>query len=78
LVWTKVYQDLYSIARVDGEASLTQIHSVETETLLGKKAPTLTLGLEAALFNRLNLNVDLLYPENHRHDLQPSVGSLTR
>lgn len=75
---TKVYQDLYSIARVDGEASLTKSFRGNRD-VTWEKSTNFNVGLEAALFNRLNLNVDYFIKKTtdmiYNRPLAPSQGS---
>lgn len=75
---TKVYQDLYSIARVDGEASLTKSFRGNRD-VTWEKSTNFNVGVEAALFGRVNLNVDYFIKKTtdmiYNRPLAPSQGS---
>lgn len=76
--YTKVYQDLYAISRVDGEASLTKVFRAAPD-VTWEKSNNFNLGLEGKFFNRLTLNVEYFVKETtdmiYARPLAPSQGS---
>ena len=76
--YTKVYEDLYTISRVDGEASVTKVFRAAPE-VTWEKSNNFNAGFEARLFNRLTLNADFFIKETkdmiYSRPLAPSAGS---
>ena len=76
--YTKVYEDLYTISRVDGEASVTKVFRAAPE-VTWEKSNNFNAGFEARLFNRLTLNADFFIKETkdmiYLRPLAPSAGS---
>jgi len=76
--YTKVYEDLYRIDRVDGEASLVKTFR-NAPDVTWEKSDNFNIGLEGRFFNRLSANVeyyikrtkDMIYSK----PLPPSMGS---
>jgi outer membrane receptor protein involved in Fe transport len=75
---TKVYNDLYEISRVDGEASLTKYFRGNRDVTWEKSA-NFNAGFEASLFDRLSVNADFFIKETkdmiYYRPLAPSQGS---
>ncbi len=60
--YSRVYENLYRIDRVDGNASLTQTFRAAPE-VTWEKSNNFNIGIESRLFNRLNLNVEYFVKE---------------
>ena len=58
----KVYENLYRIDRVDGNASLTQIFRAAPD-VTWEKSDNFNVGIEAKLFNKLSVNVEYFIKE---------------
>lgn len=76
--YTKVYEDLYSISRVDGEASVTKVFRAAPE-VTWEKSNNFNVGFESRFFNRVSLNADFFIKETkdmiYSKPLAPSAGS---
>ena len=76
--YTKVYEDLYTIARVDGEASVTKVFRAAPE-VTWEKSNNFNVGFESKFFNRLSVNADFFIKETkdmiYSKPLAPSAGS---
>ena len=59
---SRVYENLYRIDRVDGEASLTQIFRA-APNVTWEKSNNLNLGVEGKLWNRFNFDVEYFVKE---------------
>ena len=59
---TRVYENLYSINRVDGEAALEQTFRAAPE-VTWEKSNNFNIGIDGRLFNRLNFNVEYFVKE---------------
>lgn len=75
--YTNVSDNLYSIERVDGQASLSKVFR-SAENLTWEKSNNLNVGIEAVLWNRLSLNVDYFLKQTkdmiYARPLAPSQG----
>ena len=77
LGYTKVYEDLYSITRVDGQASLNKVFRAAPE-VTWEKSNNFNVGIEAKVFDRFNLNFEYFIKETkdmiYSKPLAPSQG----
>ena len=77
LGYTTVYQDLYSIERVDGEASLTKKFRAAPD-VTWEKSQNFNVGFETRFFNRLSVNADFFIKHTkdmiYLRPLAPSEG----
>ena len=75
--YTKVYEDLYTITRVDGQASLNKTFRAAPE-VTWEKSNNFNVGAEAKFFGRFNLNVEYFIKETkdmiYSKPLAPSQG----
>ena len=76
--YTRVYENLYRIDRVDGAASLTQTFRAAPD-VTWEKSNNFNIGLETKLFDRVSLNVEYFIKETkdmiYFRPLAPSQGS---
>ena len=74
---TKVYEDLYSINRIDGEASIVKVFRAAPD-VTWEKSDNFNAGFEARLFDRLSINADFFIKETkdmiYYRPLAPSQG----
>lgn len=74
---TKVYEDLYSISRIDGEASIVKVFRAAPD-VTWEKSDNFNAGFEARLFDRLSINADFFIKETkdmiYYRPLAPSQG----
>ena len=77
LGYTTVYQDLYTITRVDGEASLTKVFRAAPD-VTWEKSQNFNVGFETRFFNRLSVNADFFVKHTkdmiYMRPLAPSEG----
>lgn len=77
LGYTKVYEDLYTISRVDGEASINKVFRAAPE-VTWEKSNNFNVGFESRFFNRVSLNADFFIKETkdmiYSKPLAPSAG----
>ena len=77
LGYTTVYQDLYTITRVDGEASLTKTFRAAPD-VTWEKSQNFNVGFESRFFNRLTVNADFFIKHTkdmiYLRPLAPSEG----
>ena len=59
---TKVYEDLYRIDRIDGEASIVKVFRAAPD-VTWEKSDNFNAGIEARFFNRLSVNADFFIKE---------------
>ena len=75
---TKVYEDLYSISRIDGEASIVKVFRAAPD-VTWEKSDNFNAGFEARLFDRLSINADFFIKETkdmiYYRPLAPSQGA---
>ena len=75
--YTKVYEDLYSITRVDGQASLNKVFRAAPE-VTWEKSNNFNAGFEAKVFGRFNVNFEYFIKETkdmiYAKPLAPSQG----
>lgn len=75
---TKVYEDLYTINRIDGEASIVKVFRAAPD-VTWEKSDNFNAGFEARLFDRLSINADFFIKETkdmiYYRPLAPSQGS---
>ena len=75
--YTKVYEDLYSMTRVDGQASLNKVFRAAPE-VTWEKSNNFNVGVEAKLFGRFNVNAEYFVKETkdmiYSRPLAPSQG----
>ena len=78
--YTKVYEDLYTISRVDGEASVTKVFRAAPE-VTWEKSNNFNVGIESRFLNKITLNADFFIKETkdmiYSKPLAPSSGSPT-
>ena len=76
--YTKVYEDLYTVNRVDGEASVVKVFRAAPE-VTWEKSNNFNVGFETRLLNRVSLNADFFIKETkdmiYSRPLAPSAGS---
>lgn len=76
--YTKVYEDLYTISRIDGEASVNKVFRAAPE-VTWEKSNNFNVGFESRFFNRVSLNADYFIKETkdmiYSRPLAPSSGS---
>ena len=74
---TKVYEDLYTINRIDGEASIVKVFRAAPD-VTWEKSDNFNAGFEARLFDRLSINADFFIKETkdmiYYRPLSPSQG----
>ncbi len=74
---TKVYEDLYTISRVDGEASIVKAFRAAPD-VTWEKSDNFNAGFEARFFDRLSVNADFFIKETkdmiYYRPLAPSQG----
>ena len=74
---TKVYEDLYTINRIDGEASIVKVFRAAPD-VTWEKSDKFNAGFEARLFDRLSINADFFIKETkdmiYYRPLSPSQG----
>ena len=74
---TKVYEDLYSINRIDGEASIVKVFRAAPD-VTWEKSDNFNAGFEARIFDRLSINADFFIKETkdmiYYRPLAPSQG----
>ena len=77
LGYTTVYQDLYSIARVDGAASLTKVFRAAPD-VTWEKSQNFNVGFETKFLNRFSVNADFFIKHTkdmiYLRPLAPSDG----
>lgn len=75
---TKVYEDLYTINRIDGEASIVKVFRAAPD-VTWEKSDNFNAGFEARLFDRLSINADFFIKETkdmiYYRPLAPSQGT---
>lgn len=75
--YTFLYEDLYTISRVDGEASLSKAFR-NAPDVTWEKSNNFNVGIEARLFDRVSFNVDYFIKETkdmiYSRPLAPSQG----
>ncbi|MGN1211168.1 MAG: SusC/RagA family TonB-linked outer membrane protein, partial [Candidatus Cryptobacteroides sp.] len=75
--YTVVYQDLYDIIRVDGEASLTKVFRAAPD-VTWEKSNNFNVGFESRFWNRLTVNADFFIKKTkdmiYLRPLAPSQG----
>ena len=75
---TKVYEDLYAINRVDGEASIVRTYRAAPD-VTWEKSNNFNAGIESRFFDRLSVNADFFIKETkdmiYYRPLAPSQGS---
>ena len=75
---TKVYEDLYTINRIDGEASIVKVFRAAPD-VTWEKSDNFNAGFEARLFDRLSINADFFIKETkdmiYYRPLAPSQGA---
>lgn len=78
LGYSKVYNDLYDISRIDGEPGLTKVFRGNPE-LTWEKSNNFNVGLELGLYNRINFSTDFFVKETkdmlYSRPYSPSDGS---
>ena len=76
--YTKVYEDLYRIDRVDGQAALTKVFRAAPE-VTWEKSNNFNVGFESKFFDILSLNVEYFIKDTkdmiYRRPLASSQGS---
>ena len=76
--YTKVYENLYRVDRVDGSASLTQTFRAAPD-VTWEKSNNFNVGIETRLFNKLSVNVEYFVKETkdmiYAQPLAPSQGT---
>ena len=76
--YTRVFENLYRIDRVDGEASLIQTFRAAPE-VTWEKSDNFNVGIEGSLFSRVNFNVEYFVKETkdmiYSRPLPPSQGT---
>lgn len=74
---TKVYEDLYTISRVDGEASIVKTFRAAPD-VTWEKSNNFNVGFESRFFDRLTVNMDYFIKETkdmiYYRPLAPSQG----
>ena len=75
--YNRVYEDLYSISRVDGEAALTKVFRAAPD-VTWEKSNNFNVGIEAKIFDCLSLNVEYFLKDTkdmiYKRPLAPSQG----
>lgn len=75
---TKVYEDLYSINRVNGEASIVKVFRAAPD-VTWEKSNNFNVGVESGFFDRLTFNADFFIKETkdmiYYRALAPSQGN---
>ena len=76
--YTKVYENLYRVDRVDGSASLTQTFRAAPD-VTWEKSNNFNVGFESRFFNKLSVNVEYFIKETkdmiYLQPLAPSQGT---